>query len=228
MLRYPRETASIFPSTCLSLSFSYSLPFLSPFYWLLVPSLVALFFHSDKLETAAFCPIVSHFFPSSELSCSSARFPRARPFARTSSSRDRRVFSSLSIPLSVYISLSVSLVDERSSRSNALEMNHAGLDGRVRMYRVPGKAAFLRRLEKEKERSLPRARMPRSFARSGRNLSKSDFKDGRRASIPLFVIVVREILRAVFLDQFPGIMIKDHFWNNSFLKSIRIVVSWIF
>lgn len=216
------------PSFLPLVSLSYSLPFLSPFYWLLVPSLVALFFHSDKLETAAFCPIVSHFFPSSELSCSSARFPRARPFARTSSSRDRRVFSSLSIPLSVYISLSVSLVDERSSRSNALEMNHAGLDGRVRMYRVPGKAAFLRRLEKEKERSLPRARMPRSFARSGRNLSKSDFKDGRRASIPLFVIVVREILRAVFLDQFPGIMIKDHFWNNSFLKSIRIVVSWIF
>lgn len=223
MLRYPRETASIFPSTCLSLSLSYSLPFLSPFYWLLVPSLVALFFHSDKLETAAFCPIVSHFFPSSELSCSSARFPRARPFARTSSSRDRRVFSSLS----VYISLSV-FGRQRSSRSNALEMNHAGLDGRVRMYRVPGKAAFLRRLEKEKERSLPRARMPRSFARSGRNLSKSDFKDGRRASIPLFVIVVREILRAVFLDQFPGIMIKDHFWNNSFLKSIRIVVFRIF
>lgn len=216
------------PSFLPLVSLSYSLPFLSPFYWLLVPSLVALFFHSDKLETAAFCPIVSHFFPSSELSCSSARFPRARPFARTSSSRDRRVFSSLSIPLSVYISLSVSLVDERSSRSNALEMNHAGLDGRVRMYRVPGKAAFLRRLEKEKERSLPRARMPRSFARSGRNLSKSDFKDGRRASIPLFVIVVTEILRAVFLDQFPGIMIKDHFWNNSFLKSIRIVVFRIF
>ena len=107
-------------------------------------------------------------------------------------------------------------------------MNHAGLDGRVRMYRVPGKAAFLRRLEKEKERSLPRARVPRSFARSGRNLSKSDFKDGRRASIPLFVIVVREILRVVFLDQFLGIMIKDHFWNNSFLKSIRIVVFRIF
>lgn len=103
MLRYPRETASIFPSTCLSLSFSYSLPFLSPFYWLLVPSLVALFFHSDKLETAAFfsCRIFS-LRPSSRVP---PRVSRVRVPSLAPRRRGIAAFFHLSL------SLSPSLVD---------------------------------------------------------------------------------------------------------------------
>lgn len=61
--------------------------------------LVALFFHSDKLETAAFCSIVSHFFPLSR-----SRVPphvsRVRPFARTLSPRIAFFRLSLSLSLS--------------------------------------------------------------------------------------------------------------------------------